>query len=636
MKFRSLALLVLLGGALSACSFSLAEDITPPPDYVSPTPMPTVGPLYPAEPPSPVRGAAIYAAHCAACHGADGLGNGALATEMPVTVPSIGLQEIASQYSPADWFTEVTRGSLSRGMPPFDSLTAQQRWDALAYVYSLSAPADTQAHAATLYAAQCAACHGATGRGDGPQAAGLNPAPTNFTDETLLSKLSGADLYRAIAQGVSPGMQAFAQLSQDDTWALVGYVRALGFDLSAPTATPVPTQAASPTAGTPGAPAAAAAGTPAATPVPGQQTGSASGTVSLSAGGALPSGLSVELRGFDPAATTAGNPTEVLTLTEPLAADGSYAFQDVAMPAGRMFIAQVEYANVPYQSDFVTAAQGSTSLNLPALVLYPSTADLNALTLEQAHIILDASTSGSLQVVELYILTNTGANTVLVPSDGTNIPFIKLPDGASNVSFQVASGSAPFLGTGTGFAVVPASADQKYGLVAVFDLPYTSKLSVDLPFVLAANAVTLLAPEGVTVAGTGITDGGVQAIQGTNYHVFNGPALGANADLAVTISGTPKAASAATTSSNRNALMIGAGGLGLVLIGLGAFLFLRDRARGGEPEGAGEADALGNDPDGITDAIIALDEKFKAGELGRDAYAARRAELKDRLRKALE
>jgi hypothetical protein len=85
--------------------------------------------------------------------------------------------------------------------------------------------------------------------------------------------------------------------------------------------------------------------------------------------------------------------------------------------------------------------------------------------------------------------------------------------------------------------------------------------------------------------------------------------------------------------------MIGAGGLGLALIGVGVFLFLRDRARGDQeeqPEEETGADALGSDPDHIADAIIALDEKFKAGELAREAYESRRAELKERLRKALE
>jgi len=633
MKFRTLAIILLLGGALSACSFSLAEDITPPPGYQSPTPLPTVGPLYPAEPPSPGRGAPIYAEKCAPCHAADGLGNGALATEMPVTVPAIGLRDIASQFSPADWFTVVTQGSLQRGMPPFLSLSAQQRWDVLAYVYTLSSTGDQLQRGAALYAGQCAACHGTAGRGDGPQAAGLDPAPTNFTDETIMSKTTGVGLYRAIAEGVAPGMKAFSQLSQDDTWALVAYLRSLTFNLAAAAQPPAASATLLPPAGT----TPQASGTPAAA-VPGVQSGTVTGTVVSGPGVSLPAGLTVALRGFD-TDPAGGNPKEVVTLSQPLPDGGAFSFENVDMPAGRIFISQVEYSGVPYQSDFATAAAGVADLVLPQLTIYPTTSDLNTLAVEQVHFILDFSTAGNLQVVELYIMTNTSQTTVLVPSDGASIPFVKLPDGASNVSFQVANGSAAFIGTGTGFAIVPASGDQKYGLVVLYDLPYTNKLSVSLPFVLAADAVTILTPEGVKISGVQISDGGTQTIQGTDYHVYNGPALAANASLAITISGAPKsAASAATATNTRLGLMIGAGGLGLVLIGMGVFLFLRDRAREDkeETEPEAEADSLGRDPDHITDAIIALDEKFKAGELAREAYESRRAELKERLRKSLE
>src|SRR5690606_28947848 len=38
------------------------------------------------------------------------------------------------------------------------------------------------ARAAALYAQQCAVCHGPTGHGDGPAAAGLDPPPIAFTD----------------------------------------------------------------------------------------------------------------------------------------------------------------------------------------------------------------------------------------------------------------------------------------------------------------------------------------------------------------------------------------------------------------------------------------------------------------------
>src|SRR5512141_2175301 len=88
---------------LTACTFTLASDITPPPDYVSPTPMPTLGALVPPAPPDVQQGAAIFAQNCAACHGDKGLGDGPQSMQLPVTVPGIGLSQVARAASPAEW-----------------------------------------------------------------------------------------------------------------------------------------------------------------------------------------------------------------------------------------------------------------------------------------------------------------------------------------------------------------------------------------------------------------------------------------------------------------------------------------------------------------------------------------------------
>ena len=53
MKIRSTLLVLTLGVLLAACNFTLAEDITPPPNYVQPTAAPTMGALFPSVPPSP-------------------------------------------------------------------------------------------------------------------------------------------------------------------------------------------------------------------------------------------------------------------------------------------------------------------------------------------------------------------------------------------------------------------------------------------------------------------------------------------------------------------------------------------------------------------------------------------------------
>ncbi len=100
MRFRALITLALAGLFLAACNFTLASDVTPPPDYVAPTAMPTLGALVPAAAPDIQDGGTLYAQNCAACHGDKGLGDGPQSMQLPVTVPGIGLAEVASSASP--------------------------------------------------------------------------------------------------------------------------------------------------------------------------------------------------------------------------------------------------------------------------------------------------------------------------------------------------------------------------------------------------------------------------------------------------------------------------------------------------------------------------------------------------------
>ncbi|RME87882.1 MAG: hypothetical protein D6770_08205, partial [Anaerolineae bacterium] len=90
---------------------------------------------------------------------------------------------------------------------------------------------------------------------------------------------------------------------------------------------------------------------------------------------------------------------------------------------------------------------------------------------------------------------------------------------------------------------------------------------------------------------------------------------------------------ATTGLSSHEGILIGAGALGVVLVLAGVWLYLRDRSRLEKEEGE-EADL--EDPDEVMDAIIALDDLHRAGELGDEAYRARRAELKEKLRRLLQ
>ena len=81
-----------------------------------------------------------------------------------------------------------------------------------------------------LYLRMCAACHGDSGLGDGPSAAALDPAPSPVGHTSTM--LSDGHLYWRIAEGgveFKTTMPAWkGSLTEDEIWALIGYMRALG------------------------------------------------------------------------------------------------------------------------------------------------------------------------------------------------------------------------------------------------------------------------------------------------------------------------------------------------------------------------------------------------------------------------
>ena len=83
-----------------------------------------------------------------------------------------------------------------------------------------------------VFRQNCTACHGESGRGDGPKARSLKgPPPPNLTDPALMGSTSLLEIYRRVAIGV-PGtaMPQFAdEIPEVDRWAVAAYVAALQY-----------------------------------------------------------------------------------------------------------------------------------------------------------------------------------------------------------------------------------------------------------------------------------------------------------------------------------------------------------------------------------------------------------------------
>ena len=638
MKLCSFILIALFALLLAACNFTLAEDVTPPPGYIAPTPMPTLV-LSPAQAPSVESGRVIFAEKCAACHGETGLGDGEQGIQLGVTVPAFGLSEIARPATPADWFTVVTRGRMDRFMPPFASLNDEQRWDVVAYALSLHINEEQAAHGKEIFETNCKEC-----------------ATEFFKDQTKMSALSEVELAR-IARDGNGSVPAFgADLSQDELWDVAAYLRTLSLDYSveqaaapAPTSTPetlsvtdtpAAAEAGTPTGeGTPGTVTEQAASSEPATAVPTVVAkdgfGTVTGAIENKTGEDLPADMKVTLRGYEHSTDPSAGPQEVSSQEGNVNTDGTYTFTNVEMPLNRIFIAEVLVNGITMQSPFAVVKEEGSSLAIPAIPLYGMTEDTSLLAVDEARLFIEYGDT-DVQYYGVYSFRNPSDKTILVDTKGNSeIPFIRMPEGTSTMGYETLQDSAPIVNTDKGIAIPPS--ENPYGMLAFTSLPKQEKFDVAQQFVLPAANLSIFLPEGVTAEGTKLTDEGVQTLQNFNFHVYTAQNIAAGETFKFSVSGEPQLTTDTNTSTSepaannsRQNLLIGAGLLGLALIVAGGWMYLRDRNR--QEDADEEEEQEFETSEDVLDAIVALDDLHRAGKLSEEAYRRRRAELKEILK----
>ena len=76
-----------------------------------------------------------------------------------------------------------------------------------------------------LYRTYCAACHGVSGRGNGPAAATLTPKPSDLRE--MAGEHPAGDLAWKIANGRGPMPAWKGTLSESQIWDLVNYLKSL-------------------------------------------------------------------------------------------------------------------------------------------------------------------------------------------------------------------------------------------------------------------------------------------------------------------------------------------------------------------------------------------------------------------------
>ena len=619
--FRYLSLLLII--LLSACNFSLAEDITPPPGYESDILLSESTIKYPEDPSSPKRGAELYGRDCSACHGETGLGNGPMASSMPVSVTAIGLGVIRNQASPSGWLDAITTGNPERGMPSYSNYSTQESWDLLSYLFTMEASADSLREGEQLYISNCVECHGIAGDG---------VTGVDFNNLESMAQVTNTSLFRSISDGIG-SMPPFAgKLSEPEMWKITDYLRSKAFDMSgidayatvAPTGTEIAASEAVPS------PMSTQTLEPTITGILENEFGTITGMVINDSSAMVAGSVLATLISFS---HTDGQIVD--SRTTPIQEDGSFSFTNITLDPQITYWISVDYQGVTYFSDAVVF-DSSSEITGVSIAVYDSTSNWTTLSFDLVHISL-AVADDVIQVSELYIIRNPGLTTITIETDGSVLPFITLPQGVSQfISLAPDSSSAPFLPASGGIAL-PPSPDVEYGIVATFSLPYQRELDFSQEFNLLIKSLTLFAPEGIKIKSDQLTDAGVEDFGGTSFHLYEGTNI-TPGYLELVISGKPKGSGG--DSETRTIVVFGAAILGFIFIGLGVFLFWRDRKvseiEDSTIDNIPQIGSLPQSMEEILDSILVLDDEYKNGKLSSDDYRIRRKELMQKIKKSPE
>lgn len=127
-------------------------------------------------------------------------------------------------------FTLLSFFVLSLWTLPHIALGQESSWEAPEEVRKLENPLEKSDRVLNagkqIFAQLCTVCHGKAGKGDGITAAALKPKPADLTSETVQDQSDGTIFWK-IREGRPPMPGFKSQLSEQQTWAVVHYIRSL-------------------------------------------------------------------------------------------------------------------------------------------------------------------------------------------------------------------------------------------------------------------------------------------------------------------------------------------------------------------------------------------------------------------------
>jgi hypothetical protein len=474
-----------------------------------------------------------------------------------------------------DWYQIVSNGRIENLMPPFaNSLSPQDRWDVLAYVWSLGSTAQQMNSGNVLFDEKCVQCH-------------TNPA-TIKTENVF--RMSLAEIALAFVQG--DHHKENLKLTDSQRAVLADKVRGLKYKFVDPDQLrdallkgdgEITWQLVRQSAQ--------------------NQIGPSISFVNMS----------VVLHAYD-------ETSEVFSRTLKPDINGLVKFSGLPVKQGYFYEPEVIYNGARF---FASPLQITNTQQLTrTFAVYDVANDAAAISISDFHYFVQDVEEGRISIVEVYTFDNK-SDKAYIEKPLRSIK-ISVPPDATNIRFDGPGIGARFIREGNVLidmdAVLPGN--RATSVTMIYDMPYRAKKTIEREMFYPIKQWDLLMPD-INLRAVNLVDRGVQQIQSQKVRIYSGnPTTTAPSVLRLDLVGQPRAYTPAGEDTISIIMSVVLLGFALALV---YFVIMRGRALR-----SGKSDLVLKKA--LVHSIADLDQQFEDGKIDQKAYETQRTAYYSRLR----
>jgi hypothetical protein len=343
---------------------------------------------------------------------------------------------------------------------------------------------------------------------------------------------------------------------------------------------------------------------------PSQQQGffSVAGTLINLSGGEIDLDSEVLLTVYDGADV-------VKSMTVPLLADETFIFHLVPFSSQWTYTVSfihkgIEFTSEPIKGYYYESAETAQT----KVWVYDSTPDTSLLRGEGMHVSLSFTEEGFVHVVESVLIYNPSSMVIAPPENSTPVLWFPLDEEARGFTFLGDTEWNMIRVKPTGFGdwqpILPGAVHQ---VMFSYDLPYDGSMDIILPFPMPMESVMVMLEDADNRVVCSAPDSGTINADSTGMvELYNSVPDISSPSMVIHCSDRFKALPLLLVSAS------------LTLVGVAAVIVIR--TINGRKAGS-LVQSVDHRRTQLLDAVIALDDKFKTGEITSEIYTRKRSEL---------